>query len=130
MEIFNPSWNFNLVYRIEKIAVIWKVSPWVENISTRAEIKYPRVNRKFNKSKKTKMKTRQNKSDQRRLQSAKFEMSNSSIIQCYITIITSSACSHWKLPLFKNENVTYDRCVLYISWYSMKLLNSCKHFMR
>ena len=36
----------------------------------------------------------------------------------------------WKLPIFKNENFTYDGCVLYISWNSMKLLNSCKHVMR
>ena len=60
----------------------------------------------------------------------KVEITNSSIIQCYFTIITSNACSHWKVPIFKNENFTFDRYVLYFPWNSMKLLNSCKHFMR
>ena len=48
---------------------------------------------------------------------------------CYI-IISSNACCQWNLQIFKNKNFTYDWCILCIPWNSMKLLNSCKHFMR
>ena len=44
----------------------------------------------------------------------KAEMGYSSAIQSYITLITSNACSYWKLPIIKNKSFTYDWGVLYI----------------